>query len=124
MPNHFERICGVDFEINKDQPAAIWLTHDRDEDVIYIYDEYKKPIKPVINEITERVQTNRLKIFPQCRKLMDEFRSLHRKELCLLSKDDCIKATIYAMMILIFATSKTTVYKEPNMEPVIRMWAN
>jgi hypothetical protein len=78
----------------------------------------------VINEITERVQTDRLKVFPQCRKLMDEFRSLHRKELCLLSKGDCIKATFYAMMMLIFATSKTTVYKEPKMGSVIRMWAN
>jgi hypothetical protein len=41
IPNHFEWICGVDFEINKDQPAAIWLAHNND--IVYVYDEYKKP---------------------------------------------------------------------------------
>ena len=41
IPNHFYRICGVDFGI--DHPAAaVWLAHDRDADVIYVYDCYKK----------------------------------------------------------------------------------
>ncbi len=41
IPNHFYRICGVDFGI--DHPAAAaWLAHDRDADIVYVTDCYKK----------------------------------------------------------------------------------
>ncbi len=41
IPAHFRVICGIDFGI--DHPAAAcWLAHDADEDVIYVYDCYKK----------------------------------------------------------------------------------
>lgn len=39
LPKHWARICGLDF--GWDHPtAACWLAHDRDNDIVYIYDEY------------------------------------------------------------------------------------
>ena len=41
IPDHFRRICGIDFGI--DHPAAAaWIAHDADADVIYVYDCYKE----------------------------------------------------------------------------------
>ena len=41
IPRHFYRICGIDFGF--DHPAAaVWLAHDRDTDVVYLYDCYRK----------------------------------------------------------------------------------
>jgi phage terminase large subunit-like protein len=40
IPEYWRRICGIDFGI--DHPAAaVWLAHDPDADVVYIYDAYK-----------------------------------------------------------------------------------
>lgn len=40
IPDHWPRICGIDFGI--DHPfAASWLAWDRDNDVVYLYDSYK-----------------------------------------------------------------------------------
>jgi len=41
IPEHWPRICGLDF--GADHPtAAAWLAWDRDADVIYVYDAYRK----------------------------------------------------------------------------------
>lgn len=41
IPDHWARICGMDFGI--DHPAAlVWMAWDRDADVIYVYDCYRK----------------------------------------------------------------------------------
>lgn len=41
IPKHFARICGIDFGI--DHPAAAaWVAYDRGQDIIYVYDCYKK----------------------------------------------------------------------------------
>lgn len=41
LPAHWPRICGVDF--GWDHPAAgAWLAWDRDADVVYLYDVYRK----------------------------------------------------------------------------------
>lgn len=41
IPDHFRRICGIDFGI--DHPAAAcWIAHDADADVVYVYDCYKE----------------------------------------------------------------------------------
>ena len=41
IPNHFYRICGIDFGI--DHPAAaVWLAWDKDADILYVIDCYKK----------------------------------------------------------------------------------
>lgn len=40
IPDHWARICGIDFGI--DHPfAAVWEAWDRDADVVYVYDSYK-----------------------------------------------------------------------------------
>nr|BDD47857.1 DNA packaging protein [Burkholderiaceae bacterium] len=40
IPNHWSRICGIDF--GWDHPtAAVWLAWDRDADTIYVYDTYR-----------------------------------------------------------------------------------
>lgn len=41
IPRHFARIAGTDFGI--DHPAAAaWIAHDRDTDIVYLYDCYQK----------------------------------------------------------------------------------
>ncbi len=41
IPRHFSRVAGVDFGIG--HPAAgAWLAHDRDTDIVYLYDCYQK----------------------------------------------------------------------------------
>jgi phage terminase large subunit-like protein len=48
IPNHWPRICGVDF--GWDHPfAAVWVAWDRDSDSIYVYDVYreKKETMPI-----------------------------------------------------------------------------
>jgi len=41
IPDHWSRICGMDF--GWDHPtAAVWIAHDRDSDSVYIYDIYRK----------------------------------------------------------------------------------
>ncbi len=43
LPKHYARICGVDFGVAKGHPtAAVWLAWDRDRDIVYLYDEYRK----------------------------------------------------------------------------------
>ena len=41
IPDHFRRVCGIDFGI--DHPAAAcWIAFDADADVVYVYDCYKE----------------------------------------------------------------------------------
>lgn len=41
IPDHWFRICGIDFGI--DHPfGAAWLAHDRDADIVYVYDCYRR----------------------------------------------------------------------------------
>ena len=41
MPDHYRRVCGIDFGI--DHPAsAVWVAHDADADCLYVYDAYRK----------------------------------------------------------------------------------
>ena len=41
IPEHWSRICAIDF--GYDHPtAAVWIAHDRDHDVAYVYDTYRK----------------------------------------------------------------------------------
>ncbi len=41
IPDHWFRICGIDFGI--DHPfGAAWLAHDRDANVVYVYDCYRR----------------------------------------------------------------------------------
>lgn len=41
IPDHWPRICGLD--LGWDHPtAAVWLAHDQDSDIVYVYDVYKR----------------------------------------------------------------------------------
>lgn len=44
IPNHFARICGVDFGAGDSghPSAAAWIAWDRDRDIIYVYDCYRR----------------------------------------------------------------------------------
>jgi hypothetical protein len=167
IPDHWPRICGLDF--GWDHPtAAAWAAWDRDSDIIYIYDTYAMsqeavPIHasavkargqwiPVIwpmdgrqadkgsgkslteqyrnegvnmtrehftnppqqgqkentggisveagvQEMYTRFMTNRLKIFNNQSKLLEELRMYHRKDGKIVFKhDDVISAARYAVM--------------------------
>jgi len=40
IPSHWGRICGIDF--GWDHPfSAVWLAHDRDNDIVYVVDSYQ-----------------------------------------------------------------------------------
>ena len=40
IPEHWSKICGIDF--GWDHPfAAVWIAHDRDTDTIHVYDTYR-----------------------------------------------------------------------------------
>lgn len=40
IPDHWARLCGLDFGWNH-PTAAVWIAHDRDTDTVYVYDCYK-----------------------------------------------------------------------------------
>ena len=41
LEEHWPRICGIDFGF--DHPTAcVWLAHDTEEDVLYVYDCYRQ----------------------------------------------------------------------------------
>ena len=43
IPRHYYRISGIDFGIHQDHPASgVWLAWDKDADVVYLTDSYKK----------------------------------------------------------------------------------
>lgn len=47
IPRHFTQICGIDFGI--DHPAAgVWLAWDRDKDIVYVTDCYRKAGQDVL----------------------------------------------------------------------------
>ena len=41
LPEHFPRLAAIDFGF--DHPTAVtWVAYDRDDDIIYVYDEYRR----------------------------------------------------------------------------------
>jgi len=45
IPDHFTKICGIDFGWDH-RTAVVWIAHDRDEDVVYVYDCYAQAKLP------------------------------------------------------------------------------
>lgn len=41
IPAHWVRLCGIDFGIEHYQ-AAVWIAWDRDADILYVYDCYRR----------------------------------------------------------------------------------
>lgn len=40
IPDHWPRVFGMDFGINPDPTAVVFVAHDRDNDIAYVYGEY------------------------------------------------------------------------------------
>jgi phage terminase large subunit-like protein len=56
LPHHWARICGLDFGWGH-PTAAVWLAHDRDTDVIHVYDAYRKAeATPVVHAAAIRAR--------------------------------------------------------------------
>src|SRR3546814_725221 len=55
IPDGWPRICGLDF--GWEHPtAAVWLAHNRDADIVYLYDVYKQnKVVPAIRSEERRV---------------------------------------------------------------------
>lgn len=175
IPRHFARIKGCDFGL--DHPAAgVELAWDRDQDIVYVIDCYKKAgelapyhaawfnksnkwvpvawphdglnrekkggstiadgyrhhgvnmlkksaryprvrgedsdkggpqaVWPIIDQLRERMQTGRFKVFKHLTPWFEEKRSYHVKnDKLAVTRDDILKATFYALMMLRYATT-------------------
>jgi len=67
-----------------------------------------QPTEPWINEMTERMNTDRLKVFNQCNEWFTEFRSYHRDRRgdIVRVRNDLMDATRYALIMLKYADTK------------------
>jgi phage terminase large subunit-like protein len=65
-----------------------------------------QPVEPIVDEILERMSTNRFKVFSNLPLWFEEKRSLHRKDGKIVSqRDDILKATFYAVMMKRYAVA-------------------
>ena len=63
---------------------------------------------PIIETLIDRLDSNRFKVFRTCTSWLQEYRSYHTKNgLIVARRDDCLKASFYALMMLRFAVSKS-----------------
>ena len=63
-----------------------------------------QPTEPIIQDIYERIPTGRFKVFSHCTEFFEEFRSYHREDGKIVSRDDdVLKAVFYAVMMKRFA---------------------
>lgn len=68
-----------------------------------------QPVEPIVDEILERMQTGRFKVFANLGELFEEKRSYHRKDgMIVARRDDILKATFYAVMMKRYAVPLTT----------------
>ena len=188
IPRHFARIKGCDFGM--DHPAAgVELAWDRDQDIVYVIDCYKKPgetapyhaawfnkknawvpvawphdgmnreksggqtlagayrnhgvamlsksaryrrqpgeknekggaqpVEPIVDDVLERMMTGRFKVFSHLQSWFEEKRSYHRKDGKIVDrKDDILKATFYAVMMLRYATTEPVAPRATMTVPV------
>lgn len=67
-----------------------------------------QPVEPIVDIVLERMQTGRFKVFANLSDWFDEKRSYHRKDGIIQAKrDDILKATFYALMMLRYAMPLT-----------------
>ena len=66
-----------------------------------------QPQEPIIEMMEERMKAGRFKVFEHCHEFIDEFRSFHRKDGKVVNRrDDTLKAIMYAIMMLRYATTE------------------
>ncbi len=173
IPSHWARIKGIDFGGTSGHPhATASLAHDRDQDVVYLYDVWRDNCKtrdhgyainakddwipvawphdghqhdprsgseyhriyrrdyrvnmlsksarykndtggaqaqwPIIERLGDRIDAGKFKVFRTCVPWLEEYRSYHTKEGKIVSRrDDALKASFYAFMMLRYATSQS-----------------
>lgn len=67
-----------------------------------------QPTEPIVDEVLERMQTGRFKVFAHLSEWFEEKRSYHRKDGIIQAKrDDILKATFYALMMIRYAVPLT-----------------
>lgn len=65
-----------------------------------------QPVEPIVDEMLERMQTGKLKVFTHLSEWFEEKRSYHRKDGKIVDRrDDILKATMYAIMMKRYAAS-------------------
>lgn len=90
------------------------------------YDKDKggpQPVEPIVLEVSERIQQGRFKVFSTCGDWLEEQRMFHRKEGRIVpAKDDCIKASLYALMELRHARCKPEPQPIRTTRPILTQW--
>lgn len=65
-----------------------------------------QPVEPIVDEVLERMQTGRFKVFTSCPAWFEEKRSYHREDGRIIARrDDIMKATFYALMMKRYAVA-------------------
>lgn len=79
-----------------------------------------QPVEPIVDEVLERMQTGRFKVFSTCPDWFEEKRSYHRKDGKIVDRrDDLLKATMYAIMMKRYAISGSVAHRSiPPSRPI------
>lgn len=77
---------------------------------------------PIIEDVLERMQTGRFKVFSNLEPWFEEFRNYHTKDGKIVSiRDDVLKATFYAVMMKRFAITNRTIRQNAPTRPMMSM---
>jgi len=84
-----------------------------------------QPVWPIIETMTDRERSGRLRVFSTCYDYLEERRNYHMKNNKIVDKrDDILKATFYAVMMInkakTYSSSKPRKTKSPN-RPILSM---
>lgn len=79
-----------------------------------------QPVEPIVQELLERMQTGRFKVFSNLSTWFEEFRSYHRKDGKIVdARDDILKATMYGVMMKRFARTAPAQRTRSKSAPII-----
>lgn len=77
-----------------------------------------QPVEPIVNEILDRMQTNKFKVFSNLAPFFEEKNSYHRKDgLIVAKRDDILKSVFYAVMMKRYSVSLETLGNRQNNAP-------
>jgi phage terminase large subunit-like protein len=70
---------------------------------------------PIIEQLNMRIAAGKFKVFVTCQQFLEEYRSYHTKDGKIVAKrDDVLKATLYALMMLRYAQSPMQAERGPQ----------
>lgn len=77
-----------------------------------------QPVEPIVDEVLERMQTGRFRIFSTLSDLFEEKRSYHRKDGKIVAvRDDILKSVFYAVMMRRYAVSLNSLGRGSSRAP-------